>query len=111
MNTLNFIAQAPHAPFELFGIGPEMFADRGKAWVEALAIVLETMIAKIGVLILAALAVRKTILSNNEFKQRLDRQGKRLDQVALAVPPAVTSTVRIEQPAAEPIPVKEAAAT
>lgn len=107
MNVFHFIAQTPHAPLELFGIGPEMLADRGKAWVEAIAVVLETLIAKIGVLILAALAVRKTILSNAEVKERLDRQGERLDQVALAVPPAMTSTVKIEQPANEPIPVTE----
>lgn len=93
---MHLLSTLASAPLEILGIGPEMFADRGKAWVEALAVVLETLIAKIGVLVLAALAVRKTILSNREnreVKERLDRQGARIDNALSPAPTPITSSV------------------
>jgi hypothetical protein len=98
----------PH--MEIFGMGPELWADRAKAWVEAIALVLDVLVAKVGVLGLAIIAVWQNFKAKaaiRETKERLDRQGERIDQVALAVPPAMTSTVKIEQPADQPIPVTE----
>lgn len=82
-----------HAPMEFLGMGPEMFADRSSAWIEALGVVSEKAIAKLGVIVLAALALRKTILSNAEIKDRLDRQADRINDVAIAAAPAVTPTI------------------
>lgn len=82
-----------HAPMEFLGMGPEMFADRSSAWIEALGVVCEKAIAKLGVIVLAALALRKTILSNAEIKDRLDRQADRINDVAIAAAPSSSPPV------------------
>lgn len=83
---------AGHAPMELFGMGPEMFSNRGLAWVKAISEILTALIGTVGVVGLAALAVvqnlRKQAISP-EVKERIDRIGQRVDNVALAVDPAL----------------------
>lgn len=99
---------AGHAPMELFGMGPEMVSNRGLAWVKAISEILTALISTIGVLGLAALAVVQNLRKqaiNPEVAARLDRQGARIDQVALAIPTDLAQTVKIAQPSDEPIPV------
>lgn len=89
MSILHFLAQVNPPRFEINGVGPELFADRAKAWVEALAVVLDILIAKIGVLGLAIIAVWQNLRKSaipQEVKERLDRQADRIDKVALSVP-------------------------
>ncbi len=75
----------------------EQFAKSGKAWVEAMSAVLNSLIAQFGILAAAALGVWKSISTKaeltgkiqeakQEISERLDRQGQRIDTVALAVP-------------------------
>lgn len=94
------------------GLAPDSFAIYGKAWIEAIFAVLDILIAKIGVEALAALAVWQNIKTRalkerlEEQNARLDRQGKRLDAVALATT-TPTATVKIQQPEGESIPMHE----
>lgn len=73
-------------------MGPEMFSNRGLAWVKAISEILTALIGTVGVVGLAALAVvqnlRKQAISP-EVKERIDRIGQRVDNVALAVDPAL----------------------
>jgi hypothetical protein len=100
----------PHGAMELFGMGPEMWGNRAKAWVLNIADVLDAFVAKVGVLGLAAIAVYQNLKQKAEIKDRLDQQkdrldqqGERIHQVALAVP--AVATVKVAQPPGEPIPV------
>lgn len=86
LGDLHFVlAVDPH--MEVWGMGPELWSDRAKAWVEAIALVLDILVSKVGVLGLAIIAVWQNLRAKAEIKERLDRQGERIDQVALAVPP------------------------
>lgn len=79
---------------ELFGVGPEMFADRMKAWIEAFGVVADTAIAKIGLIIAAILLLRQNLKAKTAIKEvkaevtdRLDRQAARIHEVAVAAIP------------------------
>ena len=93
----------------LLAMTAQEFGANGRAWVEAVSSVLDVSIAKVGVLGLALIAVYQNLRTRAEMKERLDRQGERIDQVALAVPAAATGPlpVKVEQPADEPIPVRQ----
>lgn len=65
----------------------EQFGESGRAWVENVSAVLDVTIAKVGVLGLAVIAVWQNLRTRAEVKERLDRQGARIDQVALATAP------------------------
>lgn len=74
-------------------ITPELFSDRGVAWVKAVFEICNQGISSFGVLALAAIAVWQNIVSKAKLLERLDRQGERIDanaakitDVALAVP-------------------------
>jgi hypothetical protein len=100
-----------HAPMEVFGIGPEMFQDRMIAWTKAFSEWLKTLIGELGVILLAVYALKKTLSTQGEMKERLDRQGERIDAVALAVPAAtVGAPVKIEKANVEIEPPAAAAA-
>lgn len=102
---LTLLAVDPH--MEIWGMGPELWADRAKAWVEAIALVLDILVAKVGVLGLAIIAVWQNLRAKAEIKERLDRQGERIDQVALAVPPIGAPAANGGPPKTEPIPAVE----
>ena len=85
-------AERPHAPMEFLGVGPEMFSDRGVAWVKSLSSVIKELITELGVLGLALIAVIQNLRAKAEIKDRLDRQGERIDRVALATAPGATTT-------------------
>lgn len=116
MSILHFLAQVNPPRFEINGVGPELFADRAKAWVEAFAVVFDILIAKIGVLGLAIIAVWQNLRKSaipQEVKERLDRQADRIDKVALSVPTiplaqhgnSATIPVTVENASNDPIPV------
>jgi hypothetical protein len=84
----------------LLALTAQEFGTNGRDWVEAISGVLDVTIAKVGVLGLAIIAVYQNLKSRAEIKERLDRQGERIDQVALATPPAGSLTGK---PAAENI--------
>lgn len=97
-----------HAPMEVFGIGPEMFGNRITVWTKVISDWLNQVVSTIGVLGLALIAVYQNLRKqaiNPEIAARLDRQGERIDNVALAVSPPITQTVQIDQPLDHPIPV------
>ena len=71
----------------MFAITAQEFGENGRAWVENISTVLDVTIAKVGVLGLALLAVYQNLRSQAEVSKRLDRQGARIDQVALATVP------------------------
>jgi hypothetical protein len=78
------------------------FGENGRAWVEAVSSVLDVTIAKVGVLGLAVIAVIQNLQARaaiRENKERLDRQGERIDQVALAVPVAANGAAGAGRPA------------
>lgn len=85
-----------HAPLELFGIGPEMFQNRMVIWIKGLGEISRTLISELGLVALAGIGLWKTLkqatsdahreAKDAEMKERLDRQGERLDKVALSVP-------------------------
>lgn len=75
------------------GITPELFSDRGVAWVKAVFEICNQGISSFGVLALAAIAVWQNIVSKARLDERLDRQAARIEAnhqaittVALAVP-------------------------
>jgi hypothetical protein len=68
------------APMDLLGMGPEMFADRASAWVEATGNVAEKAIGKIGVLVAAIYLVKKNLGKNKELEARVDRTNERVQQ-------------------------------
>lgn len=85
----------PHAPLELLGIGPEMFQDRGVAWVRAFAEVVKAAIAELGVILAAVLLLLQNVKTRQTLKetkehidQRLDNQARRINDVAIAAAPA-----------------------
>lgn len=99
---------------EIFGMGPELWGDRAKAWVLALWEVADTVVAKAGVLSLAILAVIQNLKSKasiKEVKERQDRQGERLDKVALAVPSTPLPTVAANTPSGQAVAVAPVTAT
>lgn len=63
------------------------FSDGGKAWIEAIFSVFDVAIAKIGLILLAGITTWNNVKTNSALKQQVDRQGKRIDQVALNSPP------------------------
>lgn len=80
-------------------ITPELFSDRGIAWVKAVFDVANQAIANFGVLAAAAIAIWQNLRTKAELKDRLDRQGARIEanhqaitNVALATPSPVTAT-------------------
>ncbi len=80
-------------------MAPDAFLITGKAWVEATFGILDVLIAKLGVEALAVIAVWQNVRGKihitaaiKENKERLDRQGARIDAVALAAVPAVAPT-------------------
>lgn len=98
----------PHGAMELFGMGPELWGNRIMAWTKVISDWLTQVVATIGVLGLALIAVYQNLRKqaiNPEIAARLDRQGERIDNVALAVSPPITQTVQIDQPLDHPIPV------
>ncbi len=75
-------------------MAPDAFLIAGKAWIEATFGVLDMLVAKVGIEALAIIAVWQNVRGKihlraaiAENKERLDRQGERIDQVALATPP------------------------
>lgn len=96
-----------HAPMEFLGMGPEMFQDRSVAWIKAFGEVCEQAISKLGIIALAILAVWKNIITNAEIKGRLDRQGERIDKVAISVPSSTPSHVVVDNPPSAPANVTE----
>lgn len=104
----------------MIAVTAQQFAESGKAWVEAVSLVLNTGIAQFGILAIAAIGVWKTIqnkaelreqikATKEEFSGRLTEQARRINDVAMAVPATNGGPlpVRVEQPESEPIPVKE----
>lgn len=92
--TSSLVTSRPHAPMEILGVGPEMFQDRGIAWIKACAAVLNELIASVGIIAVAIILMVKNV-RNTDLKDRLDRVGERTDKnseqiasVALAVPVA-----------------------
>lgn len=83
----------PHGAMEVFGVGPEMFADRGIAWVKAICAVLSEVVTSAGILALAIILLIKNI-RNQELQARVDRVDERVQantqeitKVALATEP------------------------
>lgn len=101
----------------LIALAPDSFMIEGKAWVEAIAAVLDVLIAKLGVLALAIFALRKTILTNahidektDKLEARINRQGDRINEVALATSPANSAPIEAtltQSPEDPPIRVTE----
>lgn len=97
----------------LLALAPDDFLITGKAWVEAVASVLEVLIAKLGILALAWLGLRQNVHNRlkaeiEEQSKRLDRQAVRINDVALAAQPAAPAEVTLSQPpGAPPIRVTE----
>lgn len=73
----------------ILSITADQFAQQGDAWVKAIAGVLNSLIGQVGILGLAAIGVYKSLSGKAELKERMDRQGERIDSIALAVPAAV----------------------
>jgi len=79
----------------ILAVTPEQFGVDAKAWIEVGSALLYLLIEKVGILIIAAFGLIKTFRTQDvelrqdlqAVKERQDRQGDRLDQVALAVPP------------------------
>lgn len=69
----------------ILGLTAEQVAVNGKGWVEAIAQIVGAIIAQIGILGLALLGAFKTLRQQipQEIVDRLDRQGKRIDDVAM----------------------------
>lgn len=104
---------------------PEWVLDRGKAWIDTVGGLLETAIAKIGVIAMALIALISNIRTRalqermNEkldkqkadveaMKDRQDRQAKRIDNVALAATVTADNPVKAEIINTEdnPVPVQ-----
>ncbi len=99
-----------HGAMEAFGIGPEMFCDRGVAWMKAIGTVMSEAVSQFGIVALAiimlwqnlsAKAAIKTVKDDakaaidtvkEDVTARLDSQRKAITQVAMAVP-AVAQTI------------------
>lgn len=87
----------PHAPMEFFGIGPELFQDRGVAWAKAIGTVLGEGISQFGILVLALLLLKKNI-TNQELKERIDRTDNRATAALLAADPNAAPVTEIDRP-------------
>lgn len=99
-------------------ITPEQFAGETKLWIEAGSAILDLLIVKIGILAIAVYGLLKIFRTQDAelraalkteiqgVKERQDRQGDLIDQVALAVPPAggppPEEHLRVATPAATP---------
>jgi Cu/Ag efflux pump CusA len=95
----------PRAPMELMGIGPEMFQDRGVAWVRAFSEVVKAAIAELGVIVAAALLLIQNIRNSRtieetkaHIEQRLDNQAKRINDVAIAATPGAAPIIPVDEP-------------
>jgi hypothetical protein len=94
----------------VLAVTPEQFAVETKAWIEAGATVLDLLIVKIGILAIAFYGLLKVFRTQDAalkseiqaMKERQDRQGNRIDQVALAVPPIGVPDNGNTQPDQEP---------
>lgn len=92
---------SPHIPMEFFGVGPEMFQNRGIAWAKAIGAFIGECISQFGISLVAIFALIKLIRTSGvvdevqKMKERQDRQGDRLDKVALAVPAVTNGGVTI----------------
>lgn len=83
---------------------PDQFLLEGKAWIEAASGVLDVLIVKLGILIIAAFGLVKTFKAQDRalhaeietIKARQDRQSNRIDTVALAVTPPVGGNDKIQ---------------
>jgi hypothetical protein len=90
-------------------ITAEEFATQGDAWVKAIAGLLNSVIGQVGILGLAAIGVWKSLSGKADLKERLDRQGERIDNIALAVPATTNGNgVKIDNAAVEIRPETEA---
>jgi hypothetical protein len=95
----------PHGAMELLGIGPEMFQDRGVAWVRAFAEVVKAGIAELGVIIAAVLLLLQNVKASRtieetkaHIEQRLDNQAKRINDVAIAAAPGAAPIIPVSEP-------------
>lgn len=95
----------PHAPMEFLGVGPEMFQDRGVAWVRAFSEVVKAAISELGVIIAAVLLLLQNVRTSRTIKetkdhidQRLDTQARRINDVALAAAPATLPVEEVTEP-------------
>lgn len=84
------------------------FAANGKDWIEAVASVVDILIAKVGVLALAAIAMYQNIRSKADIHDRLDRQSERIDKAMLAAQSPIPAAVEVVNTEANPVKVEEA---
>jgi hypothetical protein len=103
------------------GLTPEQFSAVGKGWIEAVATVLMSAIAQFGIIGAAAILAWQQVktkarleakieTTKKEMSERLDTQGDRITNVAMAVPPVNGKPIPVEvrQPENLPVPVTEA---
>jgi hypothetical protein len=87
-------------------ITPELFSDRGVAWVKAFFDVAKVVIDDFGILALAILAVWQNVRTKAdsliEVKARLDRQGEKIETNSQAI-----TAVALSTPVPEVIPQPE----
>lgn len=88
-----FAASGPDSDhrMEFFGMGPELFADRGIQWVKALSGIIKEAIGELGIIALAFYALQKNLKGQQQIQTvkdditaRLDSQAKRITDVAIA---------------------------
>lgn len=103
---------AKHGPMELFGMGPELFAERAVAWVKGLSEIVKTAIGELGVIAAAVMlfiqnarsgrkideAKQEMAETKQEIATRFHNQGKRINDVALAVNPSGAPVEEIDGP-------------
>ena len=90
---------------ETLAVAPDEFFVTGKAWIEATSGLLKILIAELGVIVLALFALRKTILTNAQLEEtkaaiekRLDRQGDKINEVAIAAQTAPAEAKLVQDP-------------
>lgn len=102
---------------EVFGVGPEMFSDRGVAWAKAIGTVMGEMVSQFGIVALAAIMLYQNLASKAAIKTvkddakaaidtvkedvtaRLDKQREAITTVAMAVPSVAANIVDDHQSA------------
>ena len=59
----NIMEGGSHGAMEVFGVGPEMFSDRGVAWCKAIGAVMGEAVSQFGIVALAAIMLYQNLAS------------------------------------------------
>jgi hypothetical protein len=112
MSNAYAMPDAKHGPMELFGLGPELFAERAIAWVKGLSAIVKEAISELGIIAAAIILFVQNVRrakdaremdekidqAKREISQRLSAHGEQIHAMALATNPGSMPVEEIKGP-------------